>query len=513
MMLLSEILNELFSTVEIKTDAITLSYRGETLIADDDRVAKLEIHSLELDSRKLASNSAFLAVKGSALDGRDFIESDAVMNTSLSVIFYELNEMTEQHQDAISKASCLCVGVLGLKKKLSLIASVFYDHPSQKLQVYGATGTNGKTSCCYLLAQAFNTLGYKTAFMGTIGNGAPDALQPSPNTTLDAIALQSQLAEFVEQGFTHICMEVSSHALDQYRAAAVYFYAVLLTNLSQDHLDYHVTMEAYAAAKKKLFTEFSPVLAVINVTGEFGREIQSETNAEFVVTFGNSDSSADVYSEDIVATTKGLSFTVESQTVDIDIQSSLLGLVNVENITLVATVLLALGVDLSSIQSSIADCHAAPGRMEMFSNESLPVVVVDYAHTPDAIQQALQSCRVHCQGELWIVFGCGGDRDQSKRALMGQFAEQFADRVILSNDNPRTEAPEKIFADISSGMSSNPEILEDRHEAIHFAIDQATAKDLILIAGKGHEQGQIFADTVLPFSDRDVVKKCLRLAA
>jgi len=309
--------------------------------------------------------------------------------------------------------------------------------------------------------------------------------------------MQAYLAQLVQDGFTHACIEVSSHALDQNRVAAINFYAVLYTNLSQDHLDYHGDMRKYAAAKKRLFTDFEPSLAVINIDDQMGQALLEEANAEFIVSYSSQGATADAMAEDLVPTSAGLSFVLESQTVDVAVQSPLIGLLNVPNLMLVATTLLALGVEVEQIEQCMQKCLAAPGRMELFIAESQPMVVVDFAHTPDAIKAALESCRVHCDGQLWIVFGCGGDRDQSKRPIMGQMAEQFADKVVVCSDNPRSESAESIIA----------------ATAVAYAIEQANADDLVLLAGKGHETGQIIGQEILPYSDREWARECLGVAA
>ncbi len=511
MISLNIILSSLQDSMSAMASNIKVSINGDLLNSDALLLENIELHDLSLDSRSLEEYGAFLAVKGEQFDGRDFIVE--AIKRKANAIFYDIHDLNDSHKKLIESTKCVCIGIPDLVKHVSVIASAYYQNPSEKLQVYGITGTNGKTSCAYLLAQCFNRLGYKTAFMGTIGVGSPDALNPTTHTTLDAVNLQAELAKFIKMGFTHVCMEVSSHALDQYRVAAVNYYAVLFTNLSQDHLDYHKDMHSYGLAKKRLFTDFKPVLAVINVADSFGQQLMDEINADFVVTYGTENNTADVLVEEVSTSESGLRIIFDCQTQEIEVQSTIIGLVNVPNIALAVSVLLALGVELKDIQSVIGKSHSAPGRMELFTNKGFPKVVVDFAHTPDAIKQAILSCRVHCEGKLWIIFGCGGDRDQSKRSLMGQVAEKYADVVLLSSDNPRSEQPEKILENIVSGMNIRPMIIQDRAEAVSYAIEKANTNDLILIAGKGHEQGQIIGDQTLPYSDREWARKCLRLAA
>ncbi len=473
----------------------------------------IDCSGMTLDSREVVENDIFLAVNGHQLDGRDYMKS--AIDNGASVVIYELHSLSAQQSASVNKAECLCIGVTNLNEHASLIASCFYGNPTEEIQVYGITGTNGKTSCCYLLAQAFNHLGYKTAFMGTIGVGHPNDLELSTHTTLDAVSLQRYLAHLRATGFTHACIEVSSHALEQFRVASVNFYAVLYTNLSQDHLDYHQTMEAYAQAKKRLFVDFDSTLAIININDAFGKAVLAEVNAEFIVSYGNEESGADVVAEDVKATQDGLAMLMVTESLEFGVESPLLGLVNVPNITLVVSTLLALGVDVSKIDSVVRQCSAAPGRMELYDALKLPMVVVDYAHSPDALKLALLSCRAHCVQQLWVVFGCGGDRDKEKRPLMGQVAEKHADRLVVCSDNPRSESPDDIIAEILLGINTCDRctVIENRSTAIAYAIKHASENDLILVAGKGHETGQIIGDHTFPYSDRDWVKECLEVAA
>lgn len=507
-MQLAALLNE-FLQFELVSMHITIA--GQQCELSSQELLMVNCEDIAIDSRMVIEQGIFLALRGGQTDGRNFVQS--AVDAGATAIFYELNQLSSEQQALLDNANCTCIGIAGLSAYVSKIAAIFFDNPSEIIQVYGVTGTNGKTSCAFLLAQAFNDLGYRTAFMGTIGVGLPFELSDTSHTTLDAVSMQRYLAQLVDDGFTHACIEVSSHALDQYRVKAVNFYAVLYTNLSQDHLDYHGDMQSYAAAKKRLFTEFKPSLAVINIDDQMGRALLEEVNAEFIVSYGGEDSAADAIAEDIRATKAGLTFMLESQTLDVTVNSPLLGLLNVPNLMLVATTLLALGVEIEQIEQCLQNCQAAPGRMELFVGQNQPMVVVDYAHTPEAIKAALQSCRVHCDGQLWIVFGCGGDRDQAKRPIMGQMAEQYADQVVVCSDNPRTESVEEIIAAIIEPMLKPPRVIEHRATAVAYAIQEASANDLVLLAGKGHETGQIIGEKTLPYSDREWAKECLGVAA
>lgn len=458
--------------------------------------ADLIIEDICIDSRKVTPGSLFLAYPGVANDGRDFIRA-ALENGAVAVVYESLG------YDDLSGLSIPAFGVPGLQRKIGLLASAFFDHPSESLQVFGVTGTNGKTTCAYLLAQAFELMGMKSAFIGTIGIGPVSDIKPATHTTPDPISLQRTLAEMVEQEITQVCMEVSSHALHQSRVAGLNFYCVLFTNLTQDHLDYHSSMDDYGAAKAKLFTEFESTLAVINADDDFGKSLINRSVAEFIVSYG--EISGDLYPEDVVLSTDGIEFALQGDGIDFELLSPMVGKVNVPNLLLVSATLLALSTPVEQVQSVFKQLKAAPGRMELFTAADMPQLVVDYAHTPDALSKALDSVRHHCEGDLWCVFGCGGDRDRAKRAVMGQAAEAAAQRVIITNDNPRSEDPQAIADEILAGFAKPDSALVElnRAAAIKMAFEKAQPNDWILVAGKGHETTQTVGDRVLEFSDRD----------
>jgi len=468
---------------------------------------------LEIDSRMVVSGSVFVAISGIEADGRDYIQQASDLGSTC--VIYELNYLSEQQEVIIERLAetITFIGVENLSEFVPELADKYFGSPSDELQIYGVTGTNGKTSTAYILTQVFNELGFQTAFMGTIGIGMPGNLVNTTHTTLDAVSIQRTFAELVSAGYTHVCMEVSSHALDQGRVNAVNFYAVLFTNLSQDHLDYHKTIESYAQVKRRLFVDFEPTLAVINADDELGSVLLDQTNAEFIVSYGDK---GDVKGEDAVSRKAGLSFDVITESLDFTIDSRLIGELNKPNLLLVVATLLALGIEEEQIKQVLSSAVAAPGRMELYQSEkgANAPVIVDFAHTPDALKLALESTKKHCTGKLWLVFGCGGDRDQSKRSLMGAVADSLADRVVLTNDNPRNENPLVIIDEIVSGMGSRvATIIEDRATAVAYAIDHAASDDLILVAGKGHEDYQIIGGEKNAYSDRDWVKKCLEIAA
>lgn len=478
---------------------------------------QLMVNDITADSREVESGNLFIAIVGLSVDGRDYIEN--ALKSGAAAVLYEAEKLTEVQSANIKQIrnsfpDVPMIAVSGLDDKMGYIASEFFDNPSQSLSVLGLTGTNGKTSCAYLLTQSLQLLGFNSAFIGTIGWGNVNQLKIATHTTPDAINLQRQLAILVAEGYTHVCMEVSSHALAQGRVNGVEFYGAMFTNLSHDHLDFHKTMHSYAEAKRRLFTQFDLKFIVTNGDDEFGQSLLDVANAEFIASYGDL---GDVTCEELQASQTGIAMWVESDSLDFEVQSALVGLVNVPNILLVVTTLLVLGVEVADIQKVIKQLQPAPGRMEMFAgkddSKELPVVVVDYAHTPDALKRALLSCREHCSGKLWVVFGCGGDRDQEKRPKMGAIARQYADNVVITADNSRSEKHEDIFAAIQQGIDIAVTQIEDRAVAIEWAIDKAGINDWVLVAGKGHETTQTYAGVVVPFSDRQWVEQCLGVAA
>ncbi len=457
------------------------------------------ILGLTMDSRKVEKNHAFFACAGSQMDGRDFIEQ--AIEKGASAVFYECKDGFESE-----KLSVPSFGVSDLASKVGFAAAAFYQNPSEDLQVFGVTGTNGKTTCCYLLVQALTELGLNAAMIGTIGVGQLDALDQSGLTTPDAIFVQESLANFRDLGITQVCMEVSSHALDQGRVNGVHFFAVMFTNLSRDHLDYHGDMKSYGEAKQRLFTEFASQLAIVNADDDLGRTLVDVSCSEFIVQYGKS---GDVSLVDCQFDDSGILGVVEGNGVEFEIQTPLIGKVNLPNIELLIATLLALSTDVETIQGVLSCLKPAPGRMERFEPKPSVAVVVDYAHTPDALRKALESVRSHVSNRLWCVFGCGGDRDVGKRPMMGVIANELADVVIITNDNPRSESPQKIADDILGPIKGGNEVrvVLDRAEAISQAINDAQAGDVILLAGKGHEATQTIGKEVLSFSDRDYVER------
>jgi len=456
-----------------------------------DDIAGVTISELTLDSRTVTAGRLFLAYPGVMHDGRDFIE--AAQTAGASAIFYEAGNALP------NSVTIPAFAIQGLQAQVGELANVFFQAPSAQLQVFGVTGTNGKTTCCYLLTQALEALGMQAVMIGTIGIGRLDSLDKSSHTTPDPIQLHRLLAEFRDQGITQVCMEVSSHALDQGRVNGVQFFCTLFTNLSHDHLDYHGDMASYANCKRKLFTEFHSELVIANAGDSIGAGLIDIANADFIVSYG---AGGDVFADDIELTSDGMKFVVEGNGVEFELSTPLIGKVNIPNLELLVATLLALSVPIDDIGSIVAQIKPAPGRMELIQATDIAKVVIDYAHTPDALEKALLSVKEHCAGALWCVFGCGGDRDKEKRPLMGKIADRYADHIVITNDNPRSEAPSIIVEQIAEGISGVMEVVLDRAQAINQSIHRAGEDDWVLIAGKGHETTQTIAEQVLPFSDR-----------
>ena len=404
------------------------------------------------------------------------------------------------------------IAIPALVAKTGVLAARFFGDPSRALTVIGVTGTNGKTTCTQILAQVMDRPDARCAVIGTVGSGFPGALVPSSHTTPDAVTVQRLLAEFRAAGARYVCMEVSSHALVQGRVDAVRFAFAVFTNLTRDHLDYHGDMVAYAAAKARLFDFPHLQAAIVNADDAYGRTLAARVQPRApVTTFGLA--AGDVHARAIELTPTGVRFAVQTPHAQAQIEARLLGEFNVANLLAVIATALAAGMALPAIAQALAGVKAPPGRMECFGGAAAPLAVIDYAHTPDALEKALQATRAHTHGTLWCVFGCGGDRDRGKRPLMGAVAERLADRVVVTDDNPRHEESAAIIADIIAGMQKQPTVIPDRAQAIRSTLTRARRGDAVLIAGKGHEDYQQIGAQKFPFSDRSVVQEILGAAA
>lgn len=465
-------------------------------------VFSTEFNQLVLDSRQVKNNDVFVALSGDIYDGHHYIQQ-AFDNGAVAVL---------AEHDAVKNDRVIVVPEL--RQKLSKIASRFYGKPSAQMSVVGVTGTNGKSSITHFISQSLKACNRKCGVIGTIGYGFLPALISSPHTTPDAITLQKLLAELKGQGADSVAMEVSSHGLHQERVSGIHFETAVFTNLTRDHLDYHGTMDNYKAQKKRLFSMPNLKNAVVNCDDAFGKEIILSIDGS-VNTVGYAlQKHADVNCPMIVASdirqnSKGFSAKIESPWGVGELKGSLLGQFNISNVLAVLGVLNVMGVEFHQSLEALSHLHTVTGRMQAFGGDKQALVVVDYSHTPDALQQALLALKPHTDGKLWCVFGCGGDRDRGKRPLMGQIAERYSDQLILTNDNPRTESPQSIIEEIKSGLLCPwaAEVELDRGAAIAHAIDCAEAGDVILIAGKGHESYQIIGDEKLPFSDIERVQQ------
>ncbi len=464
----------------------------------------VDIAGISADSRRIEPGWLFLAAPGTRADGRAFIAG--ALARGASAIVYE-------HGELPLDVDVPAIPVQGLAARIGDIADRFFGSPSRKLFVVGVTGTNGKTTCTHLLAQVLDAADARCGLIGTLGVGFPEALAPATHTTPDAISVHALLSKFVRSGATSVCMEVSSHALDQGRVQGVDFDVAVFTNLTRDHLDYHGTMQHYAAAKTRLFEFAGLRAAVINGDDELGRSlIEKAAQRIKVVSFGFEQ--GDVHAAQVTPAPDGLTLDVVTPHGEITLRSPLLGRFNAANLLAVLAVLLESGMDLKQAAARLSLARPVAGRMERFGGDAArPLVVVDYAHTPDALQQALAALREHTRGRLWCVFGCGGDRDRGKRPLMGSIAERLADVVVLTDDNPRHEPAQMIIDDILAGMQTTPTVVRERRHAIRLALHEAKSDDVVLIAGKGHEDYQQVGDLRHAYSDRAVVQELLGEAA
>ncbi|SEK99983.1 UDP-N-acetylmuramoylalanyl-D-glutamate--2,6-diaminopimelate ligase [Atopomonas hussainii] len=462
------------------------------------------IRELTLDSRKVRAGDLFLALPGVNSDGRSHI-ADALARGAAAVA-YESEGAGELPQTEVP-----LVPVKHLAQHLSAIAGRFYGEPSRNLAVVGVTGTNGKTSVSQLLAQVLGRLETPCAIIGTLGNGFFDDLKAGVHTTPDALSVQAELARFKQAGAQAVSMEVSSHGLEQGRVAALHFDVAVLTNLSRDHLDYHGSMQAYAAAKAKLFQRPELRARVLNLDDAFGVELAEQGGEGRLLSYSVDNPQADLYCTAVSFSDDGIEARLAGRYGEAMLRSPLLGRFNLSNLLAVIGALLALDYPLADVLRELRSVQGPQGRMQRLGGGDKPLVVVDYAHTPDALEKVLEALRPHCHGRLLCLFGCGGDRDRGKRPLMAQIAERLADQVIVTDDNPRTEAPEQIFADIQQGFSDagGVQVIAGRAAAIAQTIAAAKAADVVLLAGKGHEPYQEINGVRHAFSDLEQAQAAL----
>lgn len=482
------------------------------------------------DSRIVTVGDIFCAIIGHAQDGRRYIDKAIAQGAKLVLADCE---SVEFHGEVSMVANVAIINFYQLNQQLFKLAKAYYQNPQAEMTMIGITGTNGKTTTSQLIAQMLTAEKKACAVIGTNGAGRIEHLQPVENTTPSASELHQLFYRFHHEKLTHVAMEVSSHALVQQRVTGGLFDVAVFTNLSRDHLDYHGTMADYAEAKKALFTGCEQQVSVLNFDDKQVKSWLALSVEDDVTVKGVFANNCWLYGQDSALLTmekfvcaqhikhhhQGVSFTLVSHLGEVDIESSLLGHFNIENLLAAISVLLIEGIALNAVSGLVKQVKAVAGRMEATSKADLPTAVVDYAHTPDALEKALKACRQHCQGELYVVFGCGGDRDKGKRPLMAKAAQQYADHIIITNDNPRSEDAKQIASDILSGFDvestqdltldalvqkvqksqkvqkdKKVSVLLDREQAVLQTLALASSQDIVLLAGKGHEDYVILSD-------------------
>ena len=498
---------------------------------------ELEISAITSDSRQVKPGVLFVAVAGQSVDGHSFVE-EAIAKGCAAV-------MVERGRYAVkSGAQAICLEVDDTQESLGNIAASFYGYPSQSMKLIGITGTNGKTTSAYLLEEVIREAGGNPGVIGTVNYRYNGIELPAPLTTPDPLALQELLRRMADSGVTHVIMEASSHALEQKRLSGLMFDVALFTNLSRDHLDYHGDMASYFASKKKLFLEYlkkegkAVVVESQDLNGgsdnltdapRWGSQLVNELllSAEWqsvvkdrgdIVTCGSTDT--EVKTVRVTENLQGIRAEVETPSGNLHIQSPLVGDFNVKNLLGVVGAGIALGVQPDVITRGLAQAKGAPGRLERVASDTQAAIFVDYAHTPDALENVLETLRKLTAGRLIVVFGCGGDRDRGKRPLMGEIAGRIADVTLITSDNPRTESPSRIIAEIEEGIKrlalprlraealfkrpnlQGYDVIPSRREAIAMAVRNASERDVVLISGKGHENYQITAKGKIFFDDR-----------
>ena len=470
----------------------------------------VEISHLNYHSRKIGPGDLFVAMKGYAQDGHDFI-GDAVSRGATAVLSELAPDMVIQKLSRKPNQMPVVIQVSDSRKALSRLAVAFYHTPFHNMNLIGITGTNGKTTTSYLLESILLAAGRKPGVIGTVNHRISSSVLKSSITTPESLDLMKILREMADYSATDVVMEVSSHALDQGRVADCPFRTVLFTNITRDHLDYHHSMDAYFKAKSLLFTGLSDkVSAIINIDDPRGADLMALTSAE-VITYGINNS-CDVTAKDVNVSRTGISARLISKKMgECDIRSSLIGNFDIYNIMAAASAAITLGVDLKTIASGIESMKGVPGRMELVPNTRSLTIVVDYAHTPDALEKALNAANQITEGRILTVFGCGGDRDRGKRNEMGRVAGKHSHKVFITSDNPRSEDPIAIAEEIEKGVIASGQknyVVElEREMAIRMAVESALKNDLVLIAGKGHEDYQIIGNTRRDFDDRLVAAR------
>ncbi len=461
--------------------------------------ASVDVAGLAYDNRAVGPRDLFFCVRGFTRDGHEFA-ADAVRRGAAALVVDHLLDLDIPQ-----------VVVADVRRAMPRAAAVFFGDPTAALDLAGITGTNGKTTTAYLLRALLEADGRRTGLLGTVKSVVGGIDRPVERTTPEAVDLQRTFRAMVQAGDSACVMEVSSHALELGRVDASHFDVGVFTNLTQDHLDFHPTMEAYFQAKRRLFTDLGTRAAVLNLDDPYGRRLVEDPEIPRAVTFSLTDPAADYRAQDVRTGLSGSRFRLRTPDGDVELASPLRGLFNVANVTGAVAAARVLGVPLQTAAAAVSEAGQVPGRFETVDEGQRFAVLVDYAHTPDSLENVLQAARRLTEGRLLVVFGCGGDRDRTKRPLMGGIAARLADRVLVTSDNPRSEDPEAIIDEIVQGIDGPVTCEVDRRAAIRAAIGEARDGDVVVIAGKGHEQGQEFADgRKLPFDDVSVVREALR---
>ena len=472
--------------------------------------SQVNIAHMTADSRRVQTGSLFVAYKGDANDGRAYIAQ--AIASGASAVMWEQEGFTWNADWKVPNQP-----IRGLRQAVGDVASEFYGKPSDQLWMVGVTGTNGKTTCSHWLAQAFNALGRQSAVVGTLGNGLLNDLSKTSNTTPDSIVLHGLLADYLAQKVNVVAMEVSSHGLDQGRVNGVAFDIAVFTNLTRDNLDYHGDMQAYGDAKAKLFAWNGLKTAVLNRDDAFGADLAAKLAAQgkSVMTYGlNKDflGKNDIAVNSMQLNDTGMRLDVTTPKGAATICANVIGQFNAYNLIAVLATLLVSDIALVDAVKAISTIKPVAGRMQQCGGGNQPLIVIDYAHTPDALEQVLKSLseQLAQDSQLICVFGCGGDRDKGKRPLMGKVSSSLASRVIVTSDNPRGESATSIIQAVMAGANQRMESIENRADAIKQAIKTAKKGDVVLIAGKGHENYQEIAGVKYPFNDMQVAQEALR---
>lgn len=462
---------------------------------------EIEVRGICYDSRQVMAGTLFVAVKGYQTDGHNYIGNAASAGATTVVI----------ERDVEVPEGLTVIKVADSRKALALLADRFYQHPSKKITMVGVTGTNGKTTTTHLIRAIWNKVGINTGVIGTIHNLIGDRVLPVTNTTPESLDLQKLLAQMVDEQVKGVAMEVSSHALALSRVAGVDYDVAVFTNITQDHLDFHGNMEEYLAAKAKLF-QANIKYAVINADDPAAEQLIKVTQGKIITYAIEQD--ADVKAKDIQVTARGVNFTACGPWGEHKLELKLTGRFNVYNSLAAYTVGMALGYQGEVVKAALEGVGGVAGRFELVDRGQGFAVVVDYAHTPDGLENILTTARQITKGRLITVFGCGGDRDRTKRPIMGEIAARYSDLAMVTSDNPRTEDPDKIIEDVVAGVKKlaapeNYMVIPDRRQAINRAVEMAQDGDVVVIAGKGHEDYQIIGTTKHHFDDREVAAEAL----